>query len=40
MVLVAEPEGGRPLGKPRHRWESNTKMDLSEVGYGIWTELI
>ena len=30
-VLVGKPEG-RPLGKPRHRWEDNIKMDLQEVG--------
>jgi len=32
MVLVGKPEGPRPLGKPRHRWEDNIKMDLQEVG--------
>jgi len=31
-VLVGKPEGKRPLGRPRHRWEDNTKMDLQEVG--------
>ena len=31
-VLVGKPEGKRPLGKPRHRWEDNMKMDLQEVG--------
>jgi hypothetical protein len=30
-VLVGKPEGKRPLGKPRHRWEDNIKMDLQEV---------
>ena len=34
-VLVGKPEGKRPLGKPRHRWEDNIKMDLHEVGL-IW----
>jgi hypothetical protein len=33
-VLVWKPEGKRPLGKPRHRWEDNIKMDLQEVGCG------
>jgi len=33
-VLVGKPDGKRPLGKPRHRWEDNIKMDLQEVGYG------
>jgi hypothetical protein len=31
-VLVGKPEGKRPLGRPRHRWEDNIKMDLHEVG--------
>jgi hypothetical protein len=31
-VLVGRPEGKRPLGRPRHRWEDNIKMDLKEVG--------
>jgi len=31
-VLVGKPEGKRPLGKPRRRWEDNIKMDLREVG--------
>ena len=31
-VLVGKPEGKRPLGRPRHRWEDNIKMDLREVG--------
>jgi hypothetical protein len=30
--LVGKPEGKRPLGRPRGRWEDNTKMDLQEVG--------
>ena len=33
-VLVGKPEGKRPLGRPRHRWEDNIKMDLEEVGMG------
>ncbi|KAJ4451152.1 hypothetical protein ANN_02594 [Periplaneta americana] len=32
-VLVGRPEGERPLGRPRRRWEDNIKMDLREVGY-------
>ena len=31
-VLVGKPEGNSPLGRPRHRWEDNIKMDLQEVG--------
>jgi hypothetical protein len=33
-VLVGKPEGKRPLGKPRRRWEDNIKIDLQEVGCG------
>jgi len=33
-VFVGKPEGKRPLGRPRRRWEDNTKMDLQEVGRG------
>jgi hypothetical protein len=38
---VGIPEGKRPLGRPRHRWEDNIKMDLLEVGCGgmDWIEL-
>ena len=40
-VLVGKPEGKRPLGRPRHRWEDNIKMYLEEVGRscGYWMEL-
>jgi len=31
-VLVGKPEGKKPLGRPRHRWKDNMKMDLEEVG--------
>ena len=31
-VLVGKPEGKRPLGRPRRRWEDNIKIDLREVG--------
>jgi hypothetical protein len=33
-VLGGKPEGNRPLGRPRRRWEDNIKMDLQEVGRG------
>jgi 3-oxoacyl-ACP reductase-like protein len=33
-VLVGKPEGKRPLGRPRSRWEDNIKIDLQEVGCG------
>ena len=40
-VMVRKPEGQRPLGRPRRRWEDNIKMDLQEVGgcRGDWMEL-
>jgi len=40
-VLVGNPEGKRPLGRHRRRWEDNIKMDLQEVGRGCgdWMEL-
>ena len=40
-VLVGKPEGKRPLGRPRRRWEDNIKIDLHEVGGGCgnWMEL-
>jgi hypothetical protein len=34
-ALVGKPEGRRPLGRPRRRWEDNIKMDLREVGGGV-----
>jgi hypothetical protein len=39
-VLVGRPEGRRPLGRPRRRWEDNIKMDLQDEGWGAWTGLI
>jgi hypothetical protein len=36
-VLVGKPEGKRPLGRPRRRWENAIKMDLREIGGGVWT---
>ena len=40
-VLVGKPEGKKPLGRPRRRWENNIKMNLEEVGRGCgdWMEL-
>ena len=40
-VLVGKPEGKRPLGRQRHRWEDNIKLDLQEVGRGCedWMEV-
>ena len=41
-VLVRKPEGRRPLGRPRRRWEDNIKRDFQEVGYGgmDWIKLV
>jgi hypothetical protein len=33
VILVGRPEGRRPLGRPRRRWEDNIKMDLREIGF-------
>jgi hypothetical protein len=33
-LLVRKPAGKRPLGRPRHRWVGNIRMDLGEVGWG------
>jgi len=40
-ILVGKPEGKRPLGRPRLKWEDNIKMELQEVGCGgmDWIEL-
>jgi len=40
-VLVGKPEGKRPLGRPRRRWEDNIKTNLQEVGCGgmDWIDL-
>jgi hypothetical protein len=33
-ILVGKPEGKKPVGRPRHRWDDTIKMDLQEVGCG------
>jgi hypothetical protein len=39
-VLVGKPEEKRPLGRPRHRWEDDIKMDVQEVAWGRdWIDL-
>jgi hypothetical protein len=40
-VLVGKPEGRRPLGKPRRKWEDNMRMDIQEVGWGAvdWIDM-
>jgi hypothetical protein len=35
-VLVGKPEGKRPPGRPRRRWEVRITMDLKEIGLGVW----
>jgi hypothetical protein len=40
-ILMGKPELKMPVGRPRHRWEDNIKMDLQEVGWGSmdWIDL-
>jgi hypothetical protein len=40
-VLMGKPEGNRPLGRPRRRWEDGTRMELREIGWGSvdWIQL-
>jgi hypothetical protein len=35
-VLVGKPEGKRPLGRPRRKWEDGIRMDLGEIALGVW----
>jgi hypothetical protein len=35
-VLVGKPEGRRPLGRSRRKWEDGVRMDLREIGLGVW----
>jgi hypothetical protein len=34
IIFVGRPEGRRPLGRPRRRWEDSIKLDLGEIGFG------
>jgi hypothetical protein len=36
-VLVGKPEGKRPPERPRRRWDVGIKMDLREIGWGVWS---
>jgi hypothetical protein len=36
QVFVEKPEGKRPLGRPRRRWEHWIRIDLREIGWGVW----
>jgi hypothetical protein len=38
-VVVGKPEGKRTLGRPRHEWEGEIRMDLGEIGLGMWSGL-
>jgi hypothetical protein len=38
-IFVGKHEEKRPLGRPRRRWGGNIKMDIQEVGFGVWTGL-
>jgi hypothetical protein len=38
-VLVRKPEGKRPFGRPRRRWDHGIRMDLREIGGGEWIKL-
>jgi hypothetical protein len=35
-VLVGKLKGKRPLGRPRYIWEGEIRMDLREIGWGVW----
>jgi hypothetical protein len=39
-ILVGKREGRRPLGRRRHKWEDNIKIDQREVGLGLWIGFI
>jgi hypothetical protein len=39
-VLLVRPEGKRPLGRQRHTWKHNIKMDIQELDGGVWNGLL
>jgi hypothetical protein len=39
-IVVGKPEGKRPLGRPRHKWEDNIKIDIRKVGLRVCIGLI
>jgi hypothetical protein len=39
-VLMGKPEGKRSLERPRRRWQNGIKMDLREIGWGVWSGFI
>jgi transposase len=38
-IFVGNPDGKRPLGRPRWRWVNNIKLDLREIGCMVWIDL-
>jgi hypothetical protein len=36
-ILVGKPEGKRELGRPRRGWENGVRMDLTEIGWEVWS---
>jgi hypothetical protein len=36
-ILVGKPEGKRPLGRPKRRWETGIKVDLREISWEVWS---
>jgi hypothetical protein len=40
FIFKIKPQGKRPLGRPRPRWEDNIKMDLEDLGWATWTGLM
>jgi hypothetical protein len=38
-IFVGKPDGKRPLGRPWRRWEDGIRMDLREIGWGVWIGL-
>jgi hypothetical protein len=38
--VLGKPEGKRPLGRPRRRWQDNVKMHMKEIGGRVWTGFI
>jgi hypothetical protein len=39
-ILIGKPEGENPRGRPRRRFDDNIRMDLREIGCGVWTGCI
>jgi hypothetical protein len=37
-VFMGNPDGKRPFGRPKHRWDDNIKMHIQDVGCGMWTD--